>query len=260
MKKKTIRLPEYTKELLEKRKQEVVKDDIFNHAGGRKDERLTSPTTSTTTEETRLFMEYMSLTNLQNIARTDEEKGKYLTLKKFFKSKRNQQVEVYSKSGVKDKIYTEGKVSAIGRDFVMLTNLRERIWLPYNYIEAANIPFGIPNYSNSHQHYIYDNDLRTKLLRNFGETVSKREILRQQFYEETLQTNLNSWNETWVDVYLSDGTRKKGRITNSTEGKLSLHFSMKDGVVKLHDIQLIKTLRFFQVTAFLFKKVLKVIE
>ncbi|WP_394171964.1 hypothetical protein [Guptibacillus hwajinpoensis] len=252
---KTIRLPEYTKELLEKREREVITEDLYNLADG--DDQLTSPTTSTTTEETRLFMEYMSLSNLQNIASTDELKGKYLTLKKFFKSKRNQQVEVYSRSGVNEKIYTEGKVSAIGRDFVMLTNLKDRIWIPYDYIDRANIPFGIPNYSNSHQHYIYDNDLRTKLLRNFGETVSKREVLRQQFYEETLQTNLSSWKGSWVDVHIKDGAKKKGRITNSEQGKLTLYSQVKDDGVEMQNIQFIKTLRFFQVTAFLFRRVLK---
>ena len=82
----------------------------------------------------------------------------------------------------------------------MLTNLKKRIWIPYTAIESATIPFGFPSYSNTHQHFIYDNQLQQKLVLQFGETVAKREALIQQFFEESLQTNLNSWKGMWVEV------------------------------------------------------------
>jgi hypothetical protein len=231
---------------LKSREQEVIKEDIINEMNNRNGSGLISPTTSTTTEDTRLLMEYMDRANLFNIAKHDEKRGKVLKLRKFFKSKRNQQVEVYSKIGSEPK-YTEGKVSAIGRDFVMLTNLQERIWIPYAAIESANIPYGIPNYSNTHQHFIYDNHLRTKLVQQFSETVSRRDLLKQQFFEETLQTNLDSWKETWVEVYMNEDTKKRGKISTSKNKILTLKTFSKEEEVELKGITYIKTLRFLSI-------------
>ena len=50
---------------------------------------------------------------------------KPLTLKQFFKMKRNQQVVVTSVIEKDVNVTTEGKVATIGRDFVMLTNLQK---------------------------------------------------------------------------------------------------------------------------------------
>lgn len=57
-KQKSIHLKEYVGELWEKRNQEMVKEDIINEFNLRNGRGLTSPTTSTTTDETRLLMEY----------------------------------------------------------------------------------------------------------------------------------------------------------------------------------------------------------
>lgn len=251
--KKIQRLDEYTKQLLEKRRSEIIKMDMINQFNERKGRGLTSPTTSTSTEETRLFMEYMDRSNLLNISKRDQKRGKVLTLLKFFKTKRNQQVEVYSVCGA-EPLYTEGKVNTIGRDFVMLTNLKERIWIPYSVIESANIPYGIPNYSNTHQHYIYDNDLRNKLVKNFGETVSKKDFLKQQFYEETLQTNLDSWKGTWVEIYDHQGNKKIGKIGTVKDLKLILSSYKKEEVVLLKDVHFIQTIRFFASIVHILKK------
>ncbi|MCA0986778.1 hypothetical protein [Guptibacillus algicola] len=256
-KKSSIRMSEYTSRLLEARKKEVVNVDVVNEFRLRKENLLSSPTTATSTEETRLFMEYMTLHNLLNISKGDKEKGKLLTLKQFFKSKRNQQVEVYLKNRINEIAYLEAKVSAIGRDFVMLTNLTRRYWIPYTSIESANIPYGIPNYSNAHQHYLYDNNLRQKLLRNFGETVSKRDALRQQFYEETLQTNLNYWQSTGVEINLSDGNKTVGKILRSQDGLLVLKSLLNEMKIPIEEIQLLKSLRFYEGTMFYLKKAIR---
>jgi hypothetical protein len=134
---KQIRLDEYTKLLWEKRNQEETKEDIINEVNIKKEIGLTSPYSAMPTEELRLFIEYMEQSNLRSLAQVKPELKKPLMLKNFFKSKRNQQVEVYSKSG-KSPIYTLGKVSAIGRDFFMLSNLKDRIWIPYSAIDSAN--------------------------------------------------------------------------------------------------------------------------
>jgi hypothetical protein len=176
-------------------------------------------------------------------------------LKRFFKMKRNQQVVIYSKSG-DETIHTLGKVSAIGRDFVMVTNLNERIWLPYDSIESANIPTGIPNFSNSHQYFIYDNDLRRKLLYNFGETVSKRDALIQQFYEESLATNLQSWGKTWVKIR-TDKETIFGKIQNVTQQKLLIFLLNEKIEIELKHISTVHSIRFFSLLSLLGKKQLR---
>ncbi|MDQ0218910.1 hypothetical protein ELQ35_10460 [Peribacillus cavernae] len=249
---KQIRLDEYTKLLLERRDQEERKEDIINDHNLKTGSGLTSPHSAMSTEELRLFMEYMDQANLRSLAKAKPELKKPLMLKKFFKSKRNQQVEVYSKSG-EGSIYTLGKVSAVGRDFVMITNLKDRKWLPYTAIESANIPFGIPNYSNTHQHFIYDNNLRTKLLTNFGETVSKRDILVQQFFEESIETNLHSWKETWIEIQFGD-QKVAGKIDSSEEGIVNLSFFGKKHVVPIKDITYVSNLRWFYFMTSIWKR------
>ncbi|WP_052737714.1 hypothetical protein [Bacillus sp. SA1-12] len=240
---KKLYLNEYRKDLLERRMLEPRKEDIINDFNNQNGYGFTSPTSSKSTEETRLLMEYIDRANMFNISEKDEKRGKNLKLRKFFKSKRNQQVEIYFKCGSKS-LYKEGKVSTIGRDFVMITNLKDRTWIPYSVIESANIPYGIPNYSNTHQHFLFDNNLRKKLVLQFGETVSKRDILKQQFFEETLQTNLQTWKETWVAVYLDEKTKRIGKISYSTNQQLTLHAFKEDEHVNLEEIKYIETIRF----------------
>ncbi|MBM6618201.1 hypothetical protein JR050_11080 [Bacillus sp. RD4P76] len=243
-----MHLNEYTQIILDKRKIEVEKVDPINELNTQKGNGLTSPTTSTTTEETRLLMDYIDKSNLFTISKADQTKGRILKLRKFFKSKRNQQVEIYVTRGNKT-IYKEGKVNTIGRDFVMLTNLKERTWIPYSVIISANIPTGIPNYSNTHQHILFDNNLRKKLLHSFGETVANREVLKQLFFEESLQTNLESWKETWVELHLEDQTKKVGKIVYSQNKKLKIASFREQLEIPLCQIEYIETLRLFTIVS-----------
>nr|ABP68896.1 MnxD [Bacillus sp. MB-7] len=237
--------------MLEQRKQEARKKDSINELNQQRGEGLTSPTTFTTTEETRLLMEYMDRANTLHLSQHNKKRGKLLTLRKFFKSKRNQQVEVYFTIG-SELHYKEGKVSTVGRDFVMITNLRERMWIPYSVIESANIVYGIPTYSNAHQHYLYDNNLRTKLLRQFGETVSKRDNLKQQFFEETLQTNLETWKDTWVNIWFDENVKKLGKISSSEE-KLTIMLLGKKEEIDFQEIKYIETIRLLSLVTSGFK-------
>jgi hypothetical protein len=190
-----MRHQEYIKALLEKRAQEQKKINPIHETG----EKLTSPPSATTLEENKLLTEYIEQVNLQKLANSIPRQKHPLFLKKFFKMKRNQQVVVYVNKN--DSVYeVMGRVSTVGRDFVMLNNLTDRIWIPYPMIESANTPSGVPNFTNSHQYFLYDNELKKKLMTNFGDTVSKRDLLKQQFFEESLRTNLNSWRGIWVKV------------------------------------------------------------
>ncbi|WP_257985526.1 hypothetical protein [Bacillus sp. V5-8f] len=163
--------------------------------------------------------------------------------------KRNQQVVVYSKAG-EEAIQTLGKVSAIGRDFVMLTNLKDRFWISYEAIESANIPQGVPNFSNSHQYFIYDNDLKRKLLYNFGETVSKRDVLIQQFYEESLSTNLRSWKNTWVRVRTGSDTLF-GKIMDADKLTLTIALWNEQTKLDLIHITYVQSIRFLSLVSLL---------
>ncbi|MDQ0230442.1 hypothetical protein J2S19_001698 [Metabacillus malikii] len=256
MQNEKIRLKEYRELLLKKKAQEEIKIDVINELNLQRGQGLTSPTSGTSTEETRLLMEYIDRANIFNISKRDEQRGKILKYRKFFKSKRNQQVEIYFKCG-KEVIYKEGKVSTIGRDFVMLTNLRDRIWIKYDVITSANIPFGIPNYSNTHQHYLYDNQLRKKLLTQFGQIVSKRDILKQQFYEESLQTNLLAWEDTWLIIHTNEHDRKIGKLHQLEAGMVTLSVFNKRETVMLQDIYYIETIRFINILRHVYQSIRK---
>ncbi len=253
-KKRRLYLNEYRKELLERVERETPKEDIINEFNVRKGQGITSPTTPSTTEETRLLMEYIDRANMFNLSERDEKRGKVLKLRKFFKMKRNQQVEVYAKCGT-ESLYKVGKVSTIGRDFVMLTTLKERMWIPYSVIESANIPYGIPNYSNTHQHFLYDNHLRNKLVHQFGETVAKRDLLKQQFFEESIQTNLEAWQDTWVAVFLNAEEKKVGKISSCKDGKLVLSLFGEFLHINLSELKYIETIRLLTIFTHVFKRI-----
>lgn len=243
-----MRLDDYIPVLLDKRKHEGrKKDEIYETSDG-----ITSPSGATSFQEIRIFSDYMKQANLLKITEAAPEKKNFLMMKRFFNMKRNQQVVIYSKSG-DETIQTLGKVSAIGRDYVMVTNLNERIWLPYHSIDSANIPTGIPNFSNSHQYLIFDNDLRRKLLYNFGETVAKRDVLIQQFYEESLATNLQSWGGTWIKIRTGKET-VIGKINNVTHQKLLIILLKEKVEIELNQILTVHSLRFFSLLSFLGKK------
>ena len=206
---------------------------------------FTSPTSAVSSEETRVLTEYIHQKNLFRITKQNEILRKSLMLKQFFKMKRHQQVVV--SSVIKDAtVTTEGKVAMIGRDFVMVTDLKKRIWIPYNAIESATIPFGHPTYSDSQQNFIYDNQLQQKLVLQFGETVGKREALIRQFFEESLQTNLNSWKGVWVEVKTDQKTHF-GKIKNTSKRELFLTSFKKEEEIQLNEVRYLSTVRWFSV-------------
>jgi len=217
---------------------------------------FSSPTSAVSAEETRILTEYMDQKNLFKVTSQDETRRKPLILKQFFKMKRNQQVVVSSFIENDVAVTTEGKVATIGRDFVMLTDLQRRTWIPYTAIDSATIPFGYPTYSNSHQHFIYDNQLQQKLVLQFGETVAKKEVLVRQFFEETLKTNLRSWKGIWVEVKTTDNLLL-GKIKETTKKELILQLFKTQNVIPLSEIRCVSTVGLFPLWKSLWKYLFK---
>ncbi|MGM8363942.1 hypothetical protein ACLIBG_00540 [Virgibacillus sp. W0181] len=200
---------------------------------------FSSPTSAVSAEETRILTEHISQMNVFKLIDLYAPHRKTLTLKKFLKMKRHQEVVITPVFDMEKNSTITGKVTTVGRDFVMLTNLQKRIWLPYTAIESANIPFGTPTYSNPHQNHIYDNQLRQKIVLRFGETVSKRDALVQQFFEESMRTNLETWEGTWVEVKTSDQTTV-GKIVKTDMKNLYLKSKT---CIPLMNIQSVTTIR-----------------
>ncbi|WP_226641870.1 hypothetical protein [Mesobacillus subterraneus] len=246
-----MRHSDYLKNLLEERRHEDKKIDPIHEVG----DHITSPPSATSLEENKIISEYLEQKNLQTLANAVPEFKKPLILKKFFKMKRNQEVIVYidHKANIKEIC---GKVNAIGRDFVTLTNLKERIWIPYNSIRSANSPSGVPTYESEHQNFIYDNDLKRKLITDFGETVVKREVLIQQFFEESLKGNLERYQGVWVKAVLPDQT-VIGKITSVCEECILLHSYGSKKEIAISDLTYICSARLFTQMLLMGKNMIK---
>ncbi|WP_158651548.1 hypothetical protein [Mesobacillus jeotgali] len=245
-----MRHSDYLKNLLEDRKNEVRNLDPIHEVG----DQITSPPSATSLEENKIIAEYLEQKNLQTLANAVPEFKKTLILKKFFKMKRNQEVIVYFElQGATWE--TSGKVNAIGRDFVILTNLKDRIWIPYKTILSANSPSGVPTYENAHQNFIYDNDLKRKLTTNFGETVAKRDVLIHQFFEESLRSNLERWKGVWVKAVTPEET-VWGKIISVTEESVLLQSVSSKRQIAFDDLSHLISARFFNRVLLMGKNIL----
>lgn len=210
-----------------------------NHPELKKDEGYTSPASTLPLHELKILQEYIHNVNLQSLGNTLPSYKKQLTLLKFFKSKKNQIVEVYSRNG-DEVIHTVGKVNIVGRNFVVVKTLFTRIWIPFASIHSTKSPFGLPDIPTTHQHIVFDEELRRKLLTNFGAVVSGKEALRQQFFEELLETNLKNWKGTKLTIYA--GKVSSGKVRDVHSGKLYLK---KDDIeIPIAQINYIKKARF----------------
>jgi hypothetical protein len=241
---KKKRLDKYISDLnetLRKESQQPNDNDSFL------DNEITSPHSAMCDEELRIFMPYMRQRNAFLVTKQIPTKRKNLMLRLFLRSKRNQTVEVKGNWGQQqaNKPIT-GKVSAIGRDFVMLTTLKDKYWLPYTCIESANLPSGVPDYANNYQHVLYDNHLRKKLVTNFAETVGKKDALIQQFYEETLQSNLSRWVSSLVAITSIKNEVIVGKLIDVKQNFVVVRAKQNDVEVCIDDITFIKTISFFK--------------
>ncbi|MFS0577114.1 hypothetical protein AB1K83_15860 [Sporosarcina sp. 179-K 3D1 HS] len=203
-----------------------------------------SPTSAVSAEETRILTEYIQQKNLFHVISRDESRRKTLLLKQFFKMKRHQQVVIISAGKLQAQITTEGKVATVGRNFVMLTDLKKRIWIPYEAIDSATIPFGFPTYSTPHQHHIYDNQLQQKLVLRFGATVAAKDSLIRQFFEETLHTNLSTWKGIWVEVDTAESSFF-GKLKGASKTECVLKRFRKEHRIPIGEIRYMTTIGLF---------------
>ena len=209
----------------------------------KKEDRYTSPASSLPLHELKMLQEYIHSVNLQNLGTLRPSYKQQMILIKFFKSKKNQLVEVYSRSG-EEVIHTVGKVSVVGKNFVILRTLFKRFWIPYSVIHSTKSPFGIPDVPGTHQHTVVDEELRRKLLTNFGVTVAGKEVLKQQFFEELLETNLKSWKGTKLKIF-SDQVII-GKIRDVHSGKVFLKDNRSIPINKINYIQQFRFVSFFE--------------
>lgn len=238
---------------MEKQLSKENRDNSFdkNNPELKKDNRYTSPASSLPLYELKMLQEYIHDGNLQNLGKSLPLFKKNLMLNKFFKHNRFRQVEVFSH--LKGEIlHTVGKAYVVGRDFVLIKTLFQRIWIPYSVIQTAKSPFGIPDISNSHQHINYDPELRRKLLTQFGKEVSEKEDLRQQFFEQLLETNLRYRKGYRLRVDL-ETEEFKGKLTEAKNGSLYLKSTNHIEKIPIQKIQLIKQIRYFSSLTTLFK-------
>jgi len=213
----------------------------------RKEDRYTSPASSKPLHELKMLQEYIHSVNLQNLGTTLPHYKQQMILLKFFKSKKNQLVEIYSRHN-DEVIHTVGKVSVVGRDFVLLRTLLTRIWIPFRAIHSAKTPFGLPDMPSTHQNVIIDEELRRKLLTNFAVTVAEKQTLRQQFFEELLLTNLKSWIGTKLTIY--EDSIFNGKLRSVTKEKIVF----REKEISLSKITYMKQARVLSFFQKLFKK------
>ncbi|WP_274309986.1 hypothetical protein [Solibacillus daqui] len=207
--------------MMDKMKKNVNLPDPFEYKYPEliKEGRYTSPTSALPLHELKVFQDYIHSVNIQTLGAHLPHFKKQLILIKFFKSKKYQLVEIFSRYSDQI-IHTVGKVHTIGRNFVMIKTLFARIWIPFDSIHSAKTPFGITQIHDSHQNVVINNELRKKLLTNFSQTVSNKEVLKQQFFEELLETNLKTWQGTKLTIFTDKPI--KGKILNVVPGKIYL--------------------------------------
>ncbi|MEI4802139.1 hypothetical protein ACIGHG_09285 [Bacillus sp. NPDC077411] len=218
-------------------------------------EGYTSPASALPTHELKMLQEYMHGANLKVLGECLPERKQVMMLMKFFKHKRYQRVEIFSNRGG-GSVHTLAKVNEIGRDFVVLTTLTERIFIPYTAIQSANIPYAIPNVSTSHQHLIYDETLRKKLMLQFGKTVAEQVNLKQQFFEQAFMNHLQLWEGMYIKLY-DQKEMYTGRITKVTNKYIHLKKRSKTEVILIKDITFINIMRVFAMCAGFIKGIKK---
>lgn len=234
-----MRLNEYTKKLWKEREKEVLSKSAENEI-----DLLNSGTLSSTFEgpyeEIKMVQEYMDSKNLLKIAEALPTKKKALYLKAFFKDRRNQQVEIYYRIHSEAKWMT-GRILVVGRDFVSINVNGERYWIAFQAIEVARVPAGFPDTDYSHTNMIYDNNLKQSLLLDFGNVVSKKETLKQLFYEETLKTNLETWQGTNVTVWFDDSSFTGKLLSESNVNEIAMQSRKEQKKMKVGTISVVKT-------------------
>lgn len=185
--------------------------------------------------EFKMLQEYTQRKNLQTLENNQlPHLRKQLLLIKFFKLKKNQLVEVISRSsnGLSKNV---ARVDTVGKDFVMLKTFFSRIWIPYAVIHSAKKP--IQEFTNSQQHIVIDIKLRKKMI-SFGKSIRKDVNLKEPLL---LVKQLVAWEGTRLTVYTNKPM--KGKLVKTSSKKIYLqHATTYD--IATESIMYIKQERF----------------
>ncbi|MFC4354227.1 hypothetical protein ACFO0S_03960 [Chryseomicrobium palamuruense] len=209
--------------------------DLSSHT-----ESYPSPAGRGTSEEIILRKRYIELANIFLQLKYNPEKGKILLMQSFLVEKRKQSVEVF----YHNQAVVKGRVQDVGRDYMVLTRYFTKCWIPFSVISEVKLPYGAPEFANTHQYIFFDNQLRRKLLRNFGATVSNRSKLKELFYRETLKTSLSRWKNSRLKVEMLNGLVYSGKLVRSEDEQLLLITNNEEKVILYHEVKIIKKSRF----------------
>ncbi|WP_128102309.1 hypothetical protein [Paenibacillus sp. DCT19] len=131
--------------------------------------------------ELKILQEFIHHQNVQIIGEINPSRRKEIMLSNFFKSHKNQTVKIKIQCREEQKVIL-AKTDAVGRDFVILTSLLTKYWIPFRAIETAEQPYDQVNIPHQqHQQVVYDEELKQNILLKFGKTVSQKDYLKQQF-------------------------------------------------------------------------------
>ncbi|MCM3782134.1 hypothetical protein M3231_04060 [Neobacillus mesonae] len=206
--------------------------------------KYTSPASPLPLHELKVLQEYIHHQNVQIIGDVNPKRRNEIMLFSFFKSHKNQTIRLkkQSSNGTHELI---AKTEAVGRDFVILTTLLTKYWIPYRHIVSADLPYDQVNVPHQqHQQMALDDDLKQKLLLKFGKTVSQKEFLKQQFFDQTLVGNLQILKNNRVSIETEKG-RIKGKFTDvSSNGIEWLDRGIKSSAT-WNEVYCIEKQRFF---------------
>ncbi|MFD2700575.1 hypothetical protein ACFSVM_08835 [Paenibacillus shunpengii] len=206
--------------------------------------KYTSPASPLPLHELKVLQEYIHHQNVQIIGDVNPKRRNEIMLSQFFKSHKNQTVRVRrnSSTGIKESV---AKTEAVGRDFVILTTLLTKYWVPFHSIVSADLPYeqvNIPHHQ--HQQMALDDDLKHKLLLKFGKTVSQKEFLKQQFFDQTLIGHLQILMKNKVIIETKNG-RVNGRFMHASSNGIEWIERGVKGSAKWNEVYCIEKQRFF---------------
>ena len=79
------------------------------------------------------------------------------------------------------------------------------------------------------------------MLLDFGNVVSKKETLKQLFYEETLKTNLATWQGTNVTVWFETSSFTGKLLSESSINEIAMQNRKEQKKIAVGTISVVKT-------------------
>lgn len=205
--------------------------------------KFSSPASPLPSHELKILQEFIHHQNVQIIGEINPSRRKEIMLSNFFKSHRNQTVKIRIQCREQWKEIL-AKTDAVGRDFVILTTLLTKYWIPFRTIDTAEQPYDQVNIPHQqHQQVVYDEELKQKILLQFGKTVSQKDFLKQQFFEQTLVGHMRSFIKNKVIVE-TQRSRTRGKLMDVNEHEIQLKDTESCSSIEWKDMLWIEKQRF----------------